>query len=103
MKDKYIVVVDPALAPIMPRYMELREHEHQDLMEALALSDPKRVALLGHRLKGTGTSYGMDMLTELGGQLEQAGHAGDMNTASLIAQRIRLFLDRLELVYPEDT
>lgn len=101
MKDKYVIVVDPVIAPIMPRYMELREQEHRDLMQALASGDPQQVALLGHRLKGTGASYGMDMLTELGTQLEQAGQTADLQTAEVVARRIRMFLDRIELVYPE--
>lgn len=101
MKEKYVVVVDTDIAPIMPRYMELRQEEMRSLTQALRMGDAKTIALLGHRLKGSAASYGMDMLTGLGDQLEQAGRAGDFATAQIISEQIHMIMERVELVYKE--
>lgn len=95
------VVVDPELKPIMGRYMEIRRQE-QDLLEtALKQGDLESVRQLGHKLKGTGTSFGFDQLTDWGEAIEFAGRDRDHDRAAKVAAEVRFFLDNVDIVYGE--
>jgi len=95
------VVVDPELKPIMGRYMEIRRREQDQLEAALAGRDPEGVRLLGHKLKGTGASYGFDHLTEWGAAIELAGRDGDLDRAAEVAAEVRRFINNVDIVYGE--
>ncbi|WP_147819015.1 Hpt domain-containing protein [Salidesulfovibrio onnuriiensis] len=99
MAERFKVYVDPILEPIMPRYLELRHQEQAQLTAAIAAQDSGTVSTLGHRLKGSGASYGFKDLTEMGAELEQAGKDGDFARASQLAARVQEYLDNMELVY----
>lgn len=99
MSERFKVYVDPILEAIMPRYLELRSQEQAQLTAAIAAQDAATVATLGHRLKGSGASYGFPALTEMGAELEQAGKEGDFAQASRLAARVQDYLDNMELVY----
>lgn len=89
------------LEPIMDRYMELRMEELAQMEEAIAAGDDETVRMLGHRLKGTGTSYGFERLTELGADLEDAGKVGDMHLAEKLAAEVRGYLENVDVVFEE--
>lgn len=98
---KFQVTVNALLEPIMGRYLELRLEELVQTEEAIASGDDKAVRMLGHRLKGSGTSYGFARLTELGAKLESAGKEGDMNKAASLVSKVRAYLENVEVVYGE--
>ncbi|BDQ34460.1 Hpt domain-containing protein [Pseudodesulfovibrio portus] len=93
------VVIDPELQPIMGRYMEIRREEQDQLEAALAARDPESVRQLGHKLKGTGASFGFDVLTEWGAAIEMAGRDGDLDRAAEVAAEVRRFIDNVDIVY----
>ncbi len=99
MGKKHTVVVDAELADIMPRYLEIRHSELVQIQEAFAHGDAEQVAFLGHRLKGSGGSYGLDELSRLGKLFEDAGKAGDMNEAAGLIESLADYLNNLEIVY----
>lgn len=95
------VTVDPDLETIMPRYMEIQFRELGLMEEALASGNSEAVRMLGHKLKGSGTSYGFPALTELGAATEIAGKADDLTTASKLIGQIRSYLENVEIIYGE--
>lgn len=99
MAERFKVFVNPVLEAIMPRYIELRHQEQAQLTAAIAAQDAKTVALLGHRLKGSGASYGFPELTTLGAALEQAGNNADFAGATKLAAQVQDYLDGMEVVY----
>lgn len=101
MKEVIRIQVDPELASIMPQYMKIRTQELGELNAAIAANESETVRILGHRLKGTGASYGFPELSEMGAQVEDAGQSRNMDVASMLAERIGNYLQRVELVYPE--
>lgn len=98
---KFQIVVDAMLEPIMDRYLELREEELGQTEEAIAAGDSEAVRMLGHRLKGSGTSYGFVRLTELGADLEAAAKEDDLVQAGKLAAEVRAYLDNVEVVFEE--
>ena len=98
---RFQMTVDAMLEPIMDRYMELRMEELAQMEEAITAGDDETVRMLGHRLKGTGSSYGFERLTELGADLEDAGKVGDMQLAEKLAAEVRSYLENVDVVFEE--
>ena len=96
------VVVDSDLEPIIPRYFELQRQGLDELERAVAEGDAEPVRLTGHKMKGTGASYGFPRLTELGAAIERAAVAGDLEQAVELARTAGDYLDRVRVVYGEE-
>ena len=95
------VIIDSELQPIMGRYMEIRRRELDQLEAAIADRDAETVRLLGHRLKGTGGSFGSDQLTEWGAVIEIAGRDKDLDQAAKVAEKVRYFIENVDIVFGE--
>lgn len=98
---KFQVIVDAMLEPIMDRYLELRMEELEQTEAAIASGDADTVRMLGHRLKGTGTSYGFERLTELGADIESAAKEGRLNEAAGLTAEVRAYIENVEVVFEE--
>ncbi len=57
---------------LIPGYLRNREPEPDRIMEHLTAGDFEAIAVIGHKLKGSGASFGLMALTELGAKLEKA-------------------------------
>ncbi|MUM76719.1 Hpt domain-containing protein [Pseudodesulfovibrio sp. F-1] len=95
----FTVTVDADLAAIMPRYFELQRADLAAVARAAAAGRAEPVRLFGHRLKGTGASYGFPRLTELGAGIEEAALADDLGRAAELAAEVGRFLDAVRVVY----
>jgi len=99
--ERFQVTVDAMLESIMDRYMELRIEELEQTEAAIKSGDGDTVRMLGHRLKGTGTSYGFPRLTELGVELEAAGLEGRLDDAAVLAVEVRAYIEHVDVVFQE--
>ncbi|MFK7886697.1 MAG: Hpt domain-containing protein [Gammaproteobacteria bacterium] len=90
-------VDDPAVAALLPRYLERRAEDLATLKDALetTLFDP--VALIGHRMRGSGTAYGIPMITELGTALEKAARCQDTDAVRAAVTQLESFLKCVRL------
>jgi HPt (histidine-containing phosphotransfer) domain-containing protein len=85
---------DPALAPLLPAYFERRAADARLLAAALAEHDYAQVAAIGHRLKGLGSTYGHDAISEAGRDFEAAAAARDGDRVqSLLEDYTRLLAE----------
>lgn len=98
---KFSVIVNADLEPIIPRYLELRHEELAAMEAALASGDAETVRLLGHRLKGTGTSYGFERFTRLGSAIEATAKAGNLDQAVVLVAEVRDYLENVDISYEE--
>ncbi|WP_319777967.1 Hpt domain-containing protein [Maridesulfovibrio sp.] len=103
MKDRIVIQVDEDLEAIMPRYLEIRQKELAELEEAVDQKNFETIRLLGHRLKGTGSSYGLDELTRLGTLIEDKAMDEDMSEVPEHTAGLRYFLEHLDIEYVEIT
>jgi histidine phosphotransfer protein HptB len=67
----------------------------------LAASDFKRLAILGHNLKGSGTSYGFSELTRMGTALEQSAKQTDAGAIGLQLTELADYLSHVQLLVME--
>ena len=96
---KIAVKISSKLAEIMPVYLGRRRADVEALTAALESGDYALIQTMGHKMKGTGSGYGLDGITEIGGAIEKA--AAERNN-DVVHQRIRelgVYLDRLRITW----
>lgn len=98
---RFQVKVDPDLEEIMDRYISLRFRELTELEQAIANRDGDTTRMLGHKLKGTGASYGFNELTQLGAAIEISGRENDFIAAVKHAAQVRDYLENVDIIYEE--
>ncbi|MDQ6700607.1 MAG: response regulator [Acidobacteriota bacterium] len=93
------VTISSKLAEIMPVYLARRRADIEALPAALESGDYARIQTIGHKMKGTGSGYGLDGITEMGSAIEKAG--AEQND-EVVRERIRElgeYLDRLRITW----
>lgn len=100
---QYPVRINPELMPIMDRYLALRRVGLEKLRMAVAAGDYAAVARQGHILKGSGGSYGLPRLSELGAAIENAGQRGELAAAAKLTKAVGEYLDNVDITYQART
>lgn len=94
-----VVRMDEALAPIVPTYLDNRRRDLPAMRAALARADFEAIALLAHRMKGTGQGYGFSAISGIGARLEKAAQAQDAPSVADCLDELEDYLARVEVVY----
>ncbi len=98
-RHTYEPAVAAELTDMIPDYLQSRRRE----IEALRAQGEHVVhpdaADIGHKLKGTGATFGFAGLTELGGLLERAAEARDAVAIAMIAATTLQHLQRLSTCF----
>jgi len=86
-----------------PDYLDHRRLDVRTIQSALEKSDVTAIRQLGHKMSGTGGSYGFPRISEIGAALETA--AGAQNAAAIRAQldALSAYLKETGLVSDPDT
>lgn len=96
---KIIVHVDRDLAELIPGFMDNRRNDIAAMRTALERDDHETVHSLAHCLKGCGTGYGFDAITEIGATLERAANAKDRREIERWLDCLAQYLTSVEIVY----
>ena len=67
--------------------------------QELEQNDAETIRILGHNMKGCGSGYGFDGITDLGKSLEQAAKNGDKEEMKRKVSELSAYLDSLDIVY----
>lgn len=99
MDDNIIVRVDADLKEIVPGFIQNRRQDIVAMETFLYEKNYEAIRLLGHSMKGAGTSYGFHFISEIGKAIEAAAKAG---SAQIIAQKkteLKDFLDGVQIEF----
>jgi histidine phosphotransfer protein HptB len=96
---KVDVMMDEQLSAILPNFLNNVRRHPSGIGAALARGDFATIRVLGHNMKGTGTSFGLPQISEIGSELEQAAKQQDAETIRIITARLAHFLDSVEVHY----
>ena len=99
MKDPIIARCSKDLEPIIPRYLARRREEIASLRAGLDASDYRALRIIGHGLKGSGSSYGFSALSELGARIERAALAADAAALEPLLAEHADYVERLQVVF----
>jgi HPt (histidine-containing phosphotransfer) domain-containing protein len=96
---KRIIKVDAELAEIIPAYLQNRRDELARLPALLEAGDFDALRVIGHKMRGSGGGYGLDLLTELGERMENSAKAADKGALTAQAAELKEFLDSVEIEF----
>jgi CheY-like chemotaxis protein len=69
--------LEPAIAALVPRYLDARRDEARRLAALLLQADFAKIRHIAHNLKGTGAAYGFPALTILGAAMQDSAETSD--------------------------
>lgn len=98
-RDNFTVEIDDVLRPIVPDFIRCRNDDCILIRQLLSKGNYDDIRLLGHRMKGTGGSYGFDAISEIGEIIETASLEADQETIRVQLQRLEDYLKRVSVVY----
>ena len=90
MVESYLT--DPEFLPIRQAYVDELRKKAPEMLVAVKNKNLDLVQSFGHNLKGNGTSYGFQRISDLGCEIEAAAIAGD---ESILLDRLPLLIDFL--------
>jgi two-component system sensor histidine kinase/response regulator len=96
--EKIKVNVPSYAVPLVPNFLKNREKDIKEVENSLKKEDFETIQRLGHSMKGSGSIYGFDGITELGKTIEAS--AKSKNTAEIKNSLAELkdYLSRVEIV-----
>jgi HPt (histidine-containing phosphotransfer) domain-containing protein len=101
MPEPIVVHIDAELEPLMPAFLGRQRLALDNLRSAFAAERFATVRELAHTMKGVGGGYGLDRLTELGGEIETAVKQEETAAIGPLLDGLADYLDRLEIVFDE--
>lgn len=87
------------LDKLRPSFVAEKRREIDIAMLALDQNDFRTVRMLALRLKGEGSNFGFNELTQIGGELADAANKMDPKTARKLAQQLASHLGKLQETY----
>lgn len=94
-----VIKVDPELAELIPRFLENRSSDVKTMREALPKGDFELIQRIGHGMKGAGSGFGFDAVTEIGTRIESAAKVRDSESIQKEIEALDYYLQHLEVVY----
>ena len=91
------------IAARIPIYLEGRKADVEALRDALGEGNFARVQDIAHKMKGTGSCYGFDQITEIGTRMELAAKAGSATEIDACILALSDCLSRIEVVPAENS
>jgi signal transduction histidine kinase/CheY-like chemotaxis protein/HPt (histidine-containing phosphotransfer) domain-containing protein len=83
------------LEKLMPTFIKAREDDFKKLNDALKRFDYEAVARLGHKIKGSSASYGIEEARSLSDQLEAAARSRNADECMRLSQKLQSVFDSL--------
>lgn len=99
-EGRIAAIVDADLLDLAPAYLESRREDVNELRASLARGDLSEVQRIGHKLKGSGRSYGFPEISNLGRELEAASGRDDTAMIMALIDRLESYLTNVVVLPP---
>lgn len=96
--QRVTIEVEPDLIELIPDFLTRKRSDLQTMNSALERDDLNTVAVLGHKIKGEGGSFGFDTMSEIGAALEAAAKKGDRESAQQLVGDLSDYLEKVNVV-----
>lgn len=97
--NRILVQADPDLADLIPGFLDNRRADVTRLTGLIAAGDATAVRKLGHDLKGCGSAYGFDPISELGARIELAAIQNNLAAVTPLRAELADYLERIDVKY----
>lgn len=95
---KPIEIADPFARRLVGKYLDNRKGDIEKLQKALADSDFETIKVTGHNLYGSGAAYGLDSISFIGADIENAAEAEDGPRIEQLIGEMTDFLRKLKVL-----
>ena len=92
-----IEIADPFARKLVGQYLQNREGDIGKLQDALRRDDFETIRVTGHNLYGSGSAYGLDEVSRIGANLEQAAEQQDSTGVARLVGELAEFLRTVEV------
>jgi HPt (histidine-containing phosphotransfer) domain-containing protein len=93
------VEIDRELMPVVPEYLENRFLDCAEIERLLASGGMEYIQIMGHRMKGSGGSFGFDEISAIGEALEFAARVPDAEGVRSAVVRLETYLALVSVAY----
>jgi CheY-like chemotaxis protein len=94
-----LVFLKEELQDLIPGYIVNRYHDLQQISILLEKGDFESIGLIGHKMKGSGSGYGMDTISRLGIKISAAATLGQTSIIADAANELDIYLTQLKIIY----
>jgi histidine phosphotransfer protein HptB len=95
--SNFKVEIDAEIQEIVPGFLERTRNALETCKNNL--DDVPAIEVVGHKLAGTGGSYGFDLASELGSKLEDAAKETNSDDISSLLDELINYFGNLEITY----
>jgi len=92
-----ITVADPFARHLMAQYLKRRKEDLAALTSLLAEDNFEAIELTAHKLYGSGSAYGLDEISRLGGELERAAGSRQAAKIAALITELERYLHQVQL------
>jgi HPt (histidine-containing phosphotransfer) domain-containing protein len=93
------VSIDGELMSVVPEYLVNRQRDCEEIERLLTTGGLECIQSIGHRMKGSGGSFGFDEISVIGEVLESAALVGDVESIRSSVLRLNNYLIRVSVTY----
>jgi len=93
------VEIDGELISIVPEYLENRHRDCAEIERLLDSGGMEAIRVIGHRMKGSGGSFGFDEISDIGEALESAAQVADVDGIRSAVDHLEGYLSRVSVTY----
>ncbi len=98
-ENKVYVYIDEDLVDLIPGYMANRKKDIETILKALTKGDFEQIQLIGHSMKGNGSGYGFDQISEIGYVIEMAAKNKDKVAIEQQLRALEDYLNKVVVIY----
>ena len=97
----FIAQVDPDLCDLIPEFLEHKRSDTLTILSGISGEHVDFEALfrIAHKLKGEGGSYGFDVISLYGAEIERASLGHDAEAIRHYANELAAYLDSVQIRY----
>ena len=96
--EKIKIKVPEYAIQLIPNFLENKEKDINKINESLENGDFETIERLGHSMKGSGSIYGFDGITELGKTIEISAKEKNAEEIKNNVSELKDYLGRVEIV-----
>lgn len=99
MEPIQLVLLKEDLRELIPGYIDNRYLDVQQISICLELKDFESIGLIGHRMKGSGSGYGLDTISRLGKELANAADYEQSTIIADVVKELTSYLAHIRIIY----
>ena len=98
-RELIVVRADPELEDLIPWYLEKRREDIQKMRQAMEEEDYEGVRTLAHNMKGSGSGYGFEDITQIGAAMEKMAQMRDKDGVGRKIAELENYLKLVRVTY----